>query len=157
MKNKKVTYILIPAVALVWGLIIYKVFYYVKAEPDFSSNVQIMPVKAKKIEFADTFSLINDYPDPFLDTRYGGYLSENSSGQKKVRQKIEKVEQNWPEISLGGIIVNNKTNKQNICISINRKNLLLTVGEEKEAIRLVKIYNDSVLVEFCGEEKIITK
>jgi len=28
MKNKKLTYILVPLVGLIWGLVIYKIFIY---------------------------------------------------------------------------------------------------------------------------------
>lgn len=75
MKNKKTIYILVPLVALIWGVVIWKVFAY---KP--SGSAEVIPHYISDIpEEADTLRYVvsANYRDPFL-------RSPKSTGPKKV-------------------------------------------------------------------------
>jgi hypothetical protein len=65
MKQQSLKYLLFGLVALIWGLIIYKVIKNIGGNDD---KLTTLPSK-KKVDYtapADSFTLLADYPDPFL-------------------------------------------------------------------------------------------
>lgn len=63
MKNKKITYLLLLVVVVVWGLIIRKVFTITAAES--TVPTAILPRAKPEVKKADR-ELLLDYRDPFL-------------------------------------------------------------------------------------------
>lgn len=71
MKNKRSIYILLPAVALVWGIIIYKIFQAVD-DKSVVNPLEVSQLQATENEMvkADTYQLALNYRDPFLGRTY---------------------------------------------------------------------------------------
>lgn len=89
MKNKKTLYILIPSVALIWGLIIWKVVSFKKDDVHALPPGQAMIVAAE----VDTsrYQVNINYGDPFL--RRARQMQATKSDQPSKREnRIKKVD-----------------------------------------------------------------
>lgn len=68
MKSRRLTYLLFPLVAAIWGYAIYKYFfepYGSQHSPQATTRPTPIP-EAATLATPDTFSLLENYPDPFL-------------------------------------------------------------------------------------------
>ena len=85
MKNKKLKYILIPLVLVVWGVVLIRIFSYLRPSDSEIILPQKQAVKSKQKK-QDSFTLLLNYPDPFANQRttyssrvQSPYESENIS------------------------------------------------------------------------------
>lgn len=157
MKNKKLIYILLPLVIIVWGTIFYKIFYNTSREEELTD--EILPQKnIAATTVSDTFSIIANYRDPFLGIIVHNENNVNEAPKQKVlsQPKIEQVVQ-WPNIVYGGMIKNQQSTKQLALVKINGKENIIKAGEMVGTIELVKIYKDSVEVKMGKERKVVRK
>lgn len=160
MKNKKLTYILIPIVIVIWGYAILQLF---KDEKQVNNNVS-RPLIEDDTLFKDSlqFKKLQFYfQDPFLNrkivkNKYS--ISNGSTFQKQKNNYIKKVtpliktQVKWPNISYGGTINNAKA-----LITVNNKLEILNVMDEFESIKILNIYEDSIRVRYKQEDKTIIK
>ncbi len=152
MKNKKALYVLLPVVVVIWGLIIFKVFSYTNEEPEFSPYSKTNIGKDKGEVLQENFVLDLNYEDPFK-TKVGirkTTTAENYKPKIKSNRAIR-----WPEIKYYGIVRNEKTARKVVSVGIGGRSYLMKEGEEKEKVRLVRVYGDSVLAKFKGEERVL--
>ena len=157
MKNKKLIYILLPLVILIWGSIIYKIFYNTSREEELAD--EILPQKnISATSVLDTFSIIANYRDPFLGNVVYSENNVNEVPKQKVlpQPKVEQVVQ-WPNIVYGGMIKNQQSTKQLALLKINGKENIIKAGEMVGTIELVKIYKDSVEVKMGKVGKVVRK
>lgn len=107
---------------------------------------------------SDTFSIIADYRDPFLQNQSFSQNTVNEIQKSNIplSLKVEKVVQ-WPTIVYGGTIMNQKSSKQLALVKINGKEKILKTGEMVEEIELVKIYKDSIEVRMLKNRKVVKK
>ena len=116
MKNKKMLYILIPIVLLVWGVIIYKIAAPGSVGDNITGLQNNQFATTSTIEnLNDTFSIHPNYRDPFLGKEAKkSILSENKvSNVVAVSNVIEKTVRSsisWPSIVYEGLIKNQKNN-----------------------------------------------
>ncbi len=159
MKNKKVVYFLLIVVTLVWGAIFYRIFSTINTDDNTSlhTSKNFLPNTKNKV---DTFSISGNYRDPFL----GNMISEKPSASiasRPVQQapKVEKVVVSlpWPTISFGGMIKNQKSNKQFVLVDINGQTNMMKTGDSKQDITLLKVYGDSIVVSFQKQKKTVKK
>ena len=159
MKNKKVIYFLLPLVLIIWGIIIYRVFSdTVKIDNSqiLSKDDHFKTVKKN----ADTFSIYADYSDPFLDYLWEDdesvfekdFTEEYDTGLEKPEKSVS-----WPKISFGGIVKNQKSNKQIMIITIDQSGHLMKVGDIVMGVTLKKVFNDSIVVAYEKEMKTVSK
>lgn len=161
-KNKKLTYFLICAVALVWGVILYRLFFK-NAEDDYvlksaSAGIRREPYDQYVLK-EDTFKLALNYKDPFL----GGIAPASQpdlSGQvvKQVNfvpPAPVKPTVDWSVIKYSGYIINPVTKKVVSIIVVNGKERMLAEGEHFEGAQLLKHKRDSVLISWKGKQKYI--
>jgi hypothetical protein len=163
--NKKTLYILIPAVAIIWGMIIYKIVTGVSG-PDRVFVVNSVQEENKVEKFLpDTFNLINNYPDPFLKQVRQKVKKENNikkddqprTRSLRNRENTFKRGRRWPDINYGGII-ENKKNNTNVClININNQDYLMNENDVINEVKLINYYEDSIIVEFNEQTKTINK
>ena len=156
MKHKKITYLLLPLVAVIWGIIFYRIFSAVSPEPILPVGGSILTSKTINTSIPDTFSIIANYRDPFL----GKVVQVKDSASGKVKPpKTEKVviPKQWPSLSYGGIIKNQKSGKQFVLVNINGEGNLMKTGDEVSGIQLLKVYKDSIEVSFQKEKKVVWK
>ncbi len=161
MKNKKTLYFLIPLVVIVWGLLFYKIFGYIGDKKPDNLNTMSVNIKSDTTIDVDTFKLLANYDDPFLDKPYQmeeSPIFENQNDiiktpppKPKQTEVISTIP--WPKISYGGIIKNNISNKTIVIVYINGSGKIMTLGESSNNVLLKKIYKDSIIVEFNKEIK----
>jgi hypothetical protein len=71
MGQKRLKYILMMVVALIWGYVIYKYFIWSPEEAQGkAADTQLLPLPDDFAEGEDSFSLKLDYRDPFLSKTY---------------------------------------------------------------------------------------
>jgi len=166
MKNKKLTYILFPVVIIVWGLIVYRLFFEGKVTPE-NIKQTVKPVK-NKIETSEkeTYKLIANYRDPFLSskgTKSTVGIIENQKSQAKSntksnlrRRRTSVSRTRWPEVKYSGFIEGSKA-KHTILLEVKSKNYLAYVGDTIDQIFIKEFYGDSLLVVYKNEEKSLKK
>ncbi|MCX6182465.1 MAG: hypothetical protein NT150_11100 [Bacteroidetes bacterium] len=155
MKNKKLTYVLIPVVLLVWVIVGYKIYVKYVGGDDATVVEQGTPQFTKSKKVIEEFSLQANYRDPFL----GNSISEPQVKQvdqlnmqrpdRLIPQpiQIQKPIVRWPNISIGG-----KVNSTTLILIGNRRSLM-KAGDEEMGVSLIKLYKDSVKLKFQGEVK----
>ena len=156
MKNKKLLYILVPLTILIWGAVVFTIISHTRPDnaPDMNYGVELR----NEVDTAgNKYTLLANYRDPF---RYGS-SQKPAAVKKPVQQKSQTVRNqnpvrvNWPDIEYKGSITNN--NDKVALIRINNRNFLLKEGEARDNIMLVRMYPDSVNLEYSGEVKSIKK
>src|ERR1044072_6787061 len=161
MKNRKTTYFMLPFVLAIWGVIGWKVYVA------FGKNIKNVvsnnaPAEKNKAEpLADTISLIANYRDPFLDKTI-----ENSPA-KIHTTKISKAESvksipvvtvaAWPKIMYHGLIKRSGDKRTVGFLSVDGKSFFVQGGGEAGAVKVGKLWNDSVEIFFGKEKKMIRK
>jgi type II secretory pathway component PulC len=157
MKNKKMLYLLIPGTLIVWGLIIFKIINNMHSEEGPASQ-HLLAASATVENVSDTFSIHPDYRDPFL----GKIIQRTDLSDRPAKINVPvipvvKAPTPWPTIVYGGIIKNQKLNKEMILLQINGQDFMVKSGETINGIQLFKVFHDSIEVHFSKEKKIIYK
>ncbi len=166
MKNKKFTYVLIPVVLIVWGMIIYRLFNGTNSGLAINKNENKLFEKNVNETMADTFSIRGNYKDPFLSKRsQRNQIQEttikqpttNETKKLKPEAKNNKSLVTWPNVVFSGLIKNQKSNKQLALLQIDGKADIMQVGDTKSNIKLLKTSHDSIEISFNAEHKVIRK
>jgi len=148
LKNKKVLYILFPAVILIWGIVIYKIVDTFSDEPE-SVKTSLKFVKTQFAEVQrDTFSLMPITKDPFLGIRYT--KTQNITKQKIFRNKSE-IE--WPEVAYLGLVSGTEKREKIYIIQINEEQYLLETGDIVGDIKLISGNSRSVKLSYKGQKE----
>jgi len=157
MKSKKMIYLLISCVAVIWGMIIYRI--YVQVKP--SDEMQISQVKQKSISITinnhsdDTYQLYLDR-DPFAAYSFVSSVAPAiQTSALPVVNRATKISTpvNWPVITYSGYIKNPKSNQKITIISLNGKEIMLRDGEVAQGVKLIKNYGDSIQLSFMQTTK----
>lgn len=162
-KNKKLTYFLICAVAVVWGVILHRIFFN-NTEEEYQLKNPAALIKHEPydqyVAKEDTFKLALNYKDPFL----GGIVPE--SMPKTEALPVAKPANfmpplppkpvvDWSVIKYAGYIVNPVTKKLVSIITVNGTERMLAEGESFDGAQLLKNKKDSVLISWKGKQKFI--
>jgi type II secretory pathway component PulC len=169
MKNKKLIYFLLPAAALVWGLIIYKVSAGLAGEEETIGRRLIKPKSSNSDQvLEDTITLIANYKDPFLvkgrskNTYIHGGSRLHAVPVRPARQPDRPTQPvkepiQWPAIEYMGLIENKHAATKIVILHIAGKQYLLKEKESAEGVQLAKVEKDSLKVVFSKEVKFIKK
>lgn len=161
-KNKKLTYFLIFAVAVVWGVVLHRIFFNGEADDDVLKNPSAVDQHQPYDEYMpkpDTFKLALNYKDPFL-----GDLAPLAAPLPEVTaiKPVNFVPPaplkpiiDWTAIRYSGYIINPVTKKTVCIIAVNGTERMLAEGEQFEGARLLKNKKDSVLISWKGKQKYI--
>ncbi len=161
MKNKKLIWILLPVVLVIWGLI----FFQVKKAVQGGNNATVAPapIPMAFTNASDTviYQLKLNYDDPFLKGGRKVIVQAPSSDKPKtptlkkpkVVRTVTKLPLKWPNIIYRGLISSKKGNKSIYMLEVDGASILMTAGEQRDYLRLIKVYKDSVRIEYKGEEK----
>ncbi|HBL77425.1 MAG: hypothetical protein A2W90_21350 [Bacteroidetes bacterium GWF2_42_66] len=153
MKNKKFTYfVLIPAVIVVWGLIVYKII----ARDSNTAPGNFMPetvAKEEKIVRNEEYKLLNNYPDPFSIEKIAVPVKKT----EKTRVSPPSVPKyNWPDIRFNGYILNGDIARAHI--TINGENKILMLNDNfSDGYILTGITKDSIKVRYQSGMKWFSK
>lgn len=165
MKNKKLLYILIPVVLLVWGVIIYRIFNVVNSSGSNEVRKSSFVENTVNETLIDTFSIHPNYRDPFISKRAKKTTFENKVVStitkpdliKKVSNVVVPLSNKWPSIVYNGLIKNERSNKQLALVQINGQSNILQLGNVAEGVELTKIFRDSIEVKFNSEKRFIRR
>ena len=160
-KNKTMTYLLICAVATVWGIIVYRIFFN-QSDQDVAVIFAKSPTTHEpynKYEAEnDTIPLTLNYRDPFLGSVVAAVKTDTSAMPKISIPAISKTaapEPNWQTIRYNGYIINPVTKKMVAILNVNGLERMTAVGESFQGVTLLKNKKDSVLVGWMGKRKYI--
>jgi hypothetical protein len=159
MKNKKLTYFLIFIILIVWGLIIYRIFAVVGANDDTLPVSSTKPAKEPYNDFSilkDTTKLLLNYRDPFGLTKQKDTAAVGKITSKTVVQRSHVTPLNWSFIRYAGYVRNSSSKRLIALVSINGKNEMLSEGDTKDHVKLIKNLRDSIKISFNGKTKFIT-
>jgi hypothetical protein len=159
MKKKKIIYLMLPVVILVWGFVFYQLYSYFFSKPKIANQETIYQINEDEIK-RDTFSIVANYRDPFLGTKASinneaiktnNYTSNKTVTGSKVTTEL------WPSIEYHGMIKNNNSNKRVGIIKIDGKEFLVKEGDEKYDVKIIQIDKEEIKVRFQKENRTVTK
>ena len=160
MKNKKLIYFLGFVVVMVWGIIIYRIIDASSGSDDPVPVASNTPEKEAYNDFAvakDTTRLLLNYRDPFglIKQKDTVSLAVKKSYHKSIVSMPQKPVFNWGFIQYSGYIRNPGSRKLITLININGKNEMLSEGESRDNVKLIKNLKDSIKISFNGKTKFI--
>ena len=160
VKNKKLTYLLICAVAGVWGIIVYQLFLKDRGE-DFVPRTAMPKQKHEPYDQylpkTDTFKLVLNYRDPFID-KMTSSIKESPVAVKTlpaIKPSIAAPPINWSSIRYTGRFVNPVSKKAVVIVTLNGKEQMMETGMVVDGVKLLKITLDSIMVSWQGNQKYI--
>lgn len=166
MKNKASVYFLGFVVAVVWGLIIYRIVAALNKDDDMpvTSGATISSPKEPLNDYEpikDTVSLKLNYRDPFAMAKP---ILKKDTVQIPVKQLLgnttrlstmrhssngmSKPAMNWSFVRYSGYIKNPHTKKLFALMIVNGKSALLSEGESAGGVKLLKNLKDSIKVSY---------
>jgi len=153
MQKKQLNKVLIVALAIIWGVIIFK---YVS--PFFKSNEAVaeftgIPIKSKFKSFKrDTFLLKTIKRDPFLGA---SFKIKKSGIRKPLKRKIRSNNKNviWPRIAYLGFVKSNKSKRKLGLVRINNQMHRVRKGTVINGVLVFEIQEDSVGLRFNNDKK----
>lgn len=160
MKGNKSVYILLPVVAIVWGLIAYRVVKYVDSD---SSGASIAPVVDMKFEGekfeGDTFSILANYSDPFeyAKVQTNPLLTHQAKPSDSHPKQTKTSTHKFPTLIYKGSIKNKKNGKVIALITVNNTTKNVMKGETFDGLKIIKINNDSIKIRYGAKELWIYK
>ncbi|AFD06661.1 hypothetical protein [Solitalea canadensis] len=160
MKNKTTTYSLLVAVLFIWGYVFYKAIDSVAASDN--TNHVAKPVKDRIAVptitlMPDTFTLMANYRDPFLDKPYNEASIDTSKRNTISAPKPIKIEPyiDWSIIRYSGVIQNANSKQAIVLVNIRGKDYMMKEGATNDGVKLMKNQKDSIKVLFQGKSKFI--
>ncbi len=169
MKNKRLTYLLFPLVALIWGYAIYK---YVLA--DYEGQATAPPTVVTTLEAIDngpvardTFSLGRNYRDPFLGTvataPFRPAMSEAAAPRPDVSTTnatsrppmVEEPAVDWSRYHYNGLIQHSGTGNLVGILRIGSKAHYVNVGSTVEGTTVLTLTADSIRLRVAELSKTI--
>lgn len=156
------TYLLLCAVAVVWGVIVYRLFFNDSGEDGAVGFLQPKAVHEPYNQYVaknDTFKLALNYRDPFLgkinDHPETAVKAIPAAHKELIPVKFIPPPVNWSVIRYSGYITNPKTKKIVAIVMVNDKERMMGEGEHFQGVELLKNKKDSILVSWMGKQKYI--
>lgn len=157
-------YVLIAAVASVWGIIFYRIF---ARKPE---EIAFAPIQRPKMQeqslddylIKDSTKLVLNYRDPFLGKAY----TEAEPLTSKKSTSISAIDLlihapalpppiNWEIVKYNGYIINPANKRLVAIVAINNVQKMLEEGQAIDGVKVLKNLRDSIKVEYQGKQKFI--
>lgn len=143
--NKKIIYLLLLSVFVIWGVIVYRIFGSI------NSNDRIMNDNLdtfKQTSFKnDSFTIINSYPDPFLSidvikSQPKKQVSiKKGDGNKDLDNEIKKIESS---IVYKGYVLSKNKSVKSAMIQVEKKDFFVTLNSRIQNFLIFSITSDSI-------------
>lgn len=156
MKNKKVTYLLLLAVAGLWAVIFHRIYAATKDEED---SIVDTPIKKQPL-----FNQLNHQHNQWdLDFNYRDPFSVHMVNIKELGEVATVVDRpaipikpavRWPELSYLGWIAGNGNAKLALLV-VAGKEMTLAEGQQSLGVKLKSIAADSIKIEYEKETRSI--
>ena len=146
MKNKKNIYILLPAVLIVWGILIFKLISGLNpTTPTSQNSQQVGQFTPKQLTQAETFTIQADYRDPFLGT----FEKKKQRAVKRNTQPSAKIETTpFPSIEYKGIVSPKGKNEKVFLVRINGTQHLFKRNNKFNDVKLLKGNAQEITLQF---------
>lgn len=159
MKNKKIVYVLLLAVIIVWGTIILRV---VGNKIEHRTQPTSRVIKNNFYELTKNYRYNLQINDPFLhkDYRINSYKHAPVKLINKKKEIVPIVTENKFDASFiiyNGLIQNLSNNIKIAIVSIENKKHYLQEGQELNGIKFSTFSNDSILVSKNGIQIFVRK
>ena len=159
MKNKKVTYLLIGLVAIIWGFFFYMLFSNNSVQTE-QQIISYEPIDVGNDSIV--FKNLNlSYNDPFLARNIvsKGYIKSVPSLSRNVQVKSKKTAPKkvkkaflWPKVEYGGTLNGDKG-----LVSLSNRLLIVKEGQLVNEFTIVNIYSDSIRISYKEITKVFLK
>jgi hypothetical protein len=157
MKKRKILYMMLPLVILVWGFVCYQLFSSFFTTPNYAKAEAKNKIAIAEVE-KEAIVLVANYRDPFLGKKAKYRGSPTSSvAPKTTKVSPVKITKKWPQIRYKGMIKNNNSDKRVGIFEVNGKEYLINEKETVSEIKFLSITKHEVKVLFQQEKKTITK
>lgn len=175
MKNKRLLYLLLPAVLVIWGLIFQRI--WVAAQ---GNDGQEPAPTAATISLAESVvsqrppQLLLNYADPFKASSPAAsprdrppVASSPNDFERPLRPAtlnlpvapppVATVPVVWPQLKYLGFINNPRVDRRIALLAIDEKEAMVKAGENRQGVLVTKIFRDSVQLVFQGNKKTIKR
>lgn len=159
MQQKQIKYLLLACVAVIWGLVLYRILSSVdnsdSTKPPYNNKAIS---KLKDSSTYQPYTLLLNYADPFGadDT---ATIAENTSNisvnELNKSTSISSISIPRPDISFikyKGVIYNSTTQKKAAIISVNGQDKMIKAGIAIDNIKIQSIKKDRIQVIYQGKE-----
>lgn len=163
MKNKKLTYVLLPAVVLIWIMIGQRFYSAVKGD-DYEPNVVSQSVLPSEVEPTEPYVLQLNYADPFLKkepkprlltaARSATVTSLPTSPRSSTPPGAS---MDWNSLVYLGIIENNKTTHRVGIVTLDGVRKLVKKNDRVAPFVIEEIRKDSIRVRSGQNTKYILR
>jgi hypothetical protein len=152
MNQKVLRYFLFAALAVVWGLIIYKI---INGSGHRDSAAPLLSVKGETSYHSpqDSFILIANYSDPFLpdDSVDSEEMDKTATAEIKKEAVTAKPKFDLNKILYRGMISNPETKKKVAIVSISGKDYMAKEKERIDEVLIRKITRENLTVIIDGK------
>lgn len=149
-KNKRITYLLLVLVVLIWGLIFYRIYSNFGAKKQVEKSVPHSVVMEKHDRRDSVLTLSLNYPDPFLK---GEDQSLDPFTPSEYKGVVASPVINWPLIEYRGLLTGNNTNESTGLLRIQNADLLVKQGKIYASIKIKTLSKDSICLEYQHESR----
>lgn len=154
MKKSTNIKILIPVVAVIWGLLIYKIIDAFHPEEPTTTSIASTTFLAPLIKERDTFSLLPVERDPFLGTLYNP-IKTQPNATKKILPKQEKAP--WPQLTYLGSVKDKNSETTVFIIQLNGQQHIVKKGETIGEVKLLKGTAENIIITYNGSKREFSK
>jgi hypothetical protein len=147
MKQTMYLFILIPAVLLIWCIIIYKIIVGTGNSSTIKQNLKTITYIDQPIKIKEQFILPDSFPNPFV--QFTKVTTNKINYHRKVLI-ISKTGKKIP-VAYNGMIKQNVNNITYALVTIKNQNKLVKQNDTIDSIKFLKILRDSILVKYEGE------
>ncbi len=150
MKNKKNIYFLIPAVLLVWGLLVYKIVFGLNpSTQDVQAIDPIGKFVPKQMEQIASFTIKADYRDPFLGT----LQAKKRIIKPKKKAVVKKSIIPFPKIIYKGIVSPKGKNEKVFLILVNGQQHMFKHKTMFKEVKLLRGSTKEITVQFQNQKQ----
>lgn len=142
-------------VLAIWGVIGYQIYSALNpSEEEFAVPEVPVVFQSETNKIKDTFSIQNNYRDPFL-----GKLPEQKAQPvvQQVRKPVIKDSIIFPTVAYQGMVQNAAGKEAVFSVSVNGVASILSVGQSIQEVSLIKGNAQEITVSYKGKRKIIRK
>jgi hypothetical protein len=158
MQNKNFKIALLIGVAVVWGLIGYRIYKQFFSPPQADNTPNTAPLNAKKQTKEVPDSLLLNYPDPFLSISYTATAPVKTNHHSiKTNSNISLAPPTTPMPTIaykGTITAGNKTL---VIVELNGSEKLYPLNTLVEGVKVLSANNNSMQVLVNNQKMVVMK
>lgn len=164
MKDKRLLYVLLPAVVIIWIVIGYRLYGAMKGDDVTPPSTRVITPVVER-ESSELYQLQLNYADPFLKKESKVFRATGKSSSRQTTS-IPAITRgttngsstvNWNNLAYFGMIENTKTTHRVGIITLNGERKLVRESDRIPPFVIEMISKDSVKVRSGQETKYIVK